>query len=126
MAPRGTAGNSASGTSENMKLASTNVTRLATVFDAQGRLVAQAAHIPVHLGSAGDAVAAARAAIDFADGDVAVLNDPYQGGTHLPDVTMVRPVFESGRERPSWFVVDRAHHADIGGATPGSMGIAGS
>jgi len=94
------------------------------VFDAQGRLVAQAAHIPVHLGSAGDAVAAARAAIDFADGDVAVLNDPYQGGTHLPDVTMVRPVFESGRERPSWFVVDRAHHADIGGATPGSMGIA--
>ena len=94
------------------------------VFDAKGRLVAQAAHIPVHLGSAGDAVAAARAALDFADGDVALLNDPYQGGTHLPDLTMVRPVFESGRKQPSWFVVGRAHHADIGGATPGSMGIA--
>ncbi len=94
------------------------------VFDGDGRLVAQAAHIPVHLGSAGDAVAAARAAIEFAPGDVAVLNDPYQGGTHLPDVTMVAPVFAPGARRPDWFVVDRAHHADIGGATPGSMGIA--
>ncbi|MEQ1630854.1 MAG: hydantoinase B/oxoprolinase family protein [Planctomycetota bacterium] len=94
------------------------------VFDARGRLVAQAAHIPVHLGSAADAVAAARAAIAFAPGDVAVLNDPYQGGTHLPDVTMVAPVFEKSRRTPDWFVSSRAHHADIGGATPGSMGIA--
>ncbi|HLQ36474.1 MAG TPA: hydantoinase B/oxoprolinase family protein, partial [Planctomycetota bacterium] len=94
------------------------------LFDRDGRLCAQAAHIPVHLGSAGDAVAAARAAIDFAPGDVAMLNDPYAGGTHLPDVTMVRPVFGRDRRRPDWFLVDRAHHADIGGATPGSMGVA--
>ncbi len=94
------------------------------VFDRAGRLVAQAAHIPVHLGSAADAVRAARAAIDFGPGDVAVLNDPYQGGTHLPDVTMVAPVFAPGRRTPDWFVSSRAHHADIGGATPGSMGIA--
>jgi N-methylhydantoinase B len=94
------------------------------VFDRDGRLVAQAAHIPVHLGSAGDAVAAARRELELARGDVAILNDPYCGGTHLPDVTMVRPVFVPGSRRPEWFVVNRAHHADIGGATPGSMGIA--
>ncbi len=94
------------------------------VFDRDGRLVAQAAHIPVHLGSAADAVAAARSAIDFAPGDVALLNDPYEGGTHLPDVTMVVPVFAKGRREPDWFLSGRAHHADIGGATPGSMGIA--
>lgn len=94
------------------------------VFDRDGRLVAQAAHIPVHLGSAGDAVRAVREQLDLVDGDVAILNDPYCGGTHLPDVTMVRPVFVGGARRAEWFVVNRAHHADIGGATPGSMGIA--
>ncbi len=94
------------------------------LFDDEGRLVAQAAHIPVHLGSAGDAVAAARAAIAFAPGDVAILNDPYAGGTHLPDVTLVRPVFVGRARAPAFFLVDRAHHADIGGATPGSMGSA--
>lgn len=94
------------------------------MFDGRGRLVAQAAHIPVHLGSAGDAVAAARAAIDFRPGDVAILNDPYAGGTHLPDITMVRPVFVAGARTPGWFLVDRAHHADVGGASPGSMGVA--
>ncbi len=94
------------------------------VFDREGRLVAQAAHIPVHLGSAGDAVAAVRRELDLAPGDVAILNDPYAGGTHLPDLTMVRPVFVNDRQQPEWFVVNRAHHADIGGPTPGSMGIA--
>lgn len=94
------------------------------LFDAGGRLMAQAAHIPVHLGSAGDAVAAARSAIDFVPGDVAILNDPYAGGTHLPDVTLVRPVFLGRSRKPAFFLVDRAHHADIGGATPGSMGSA--
>lgn len=94
------------------------------VFDRAGRLVAQAAHIPVHLGSAGDAVAAVRAEFELAPGDVAILNDPYAGGTHLPDVTMVAPVFLPGGRQPEWFVVDRAHHADIGGSTPGSMGVA--
>ena len=94
------------------------------LFDADGRLIAQAAHIPVHLGSAGEAVAAARDAIAFEPGDVAILNDPYAGGTHLPDITMVRPVFGRGRRRPLWYLVNRAHHADVGGSTPGSMGIA--
>jgi N-methylhydantoinase B len=95
------------------------------LFDREARLTAQAAHIPVHLGSAADSVAAARAAIDFAPGDVALLNDPYAGGTHLPDLTMVRPVFLRGSRAPDWFLCNRAHHADVGGATPGSMGIAG-
>lgn len=93
------------------------------VFDRRGDLVAQAAHIPVHLGSAGDAVRAVVEELELEPDDVALLNDPYRGGTHLPDVTMVRPVFAGGR-RPEFFVVNRAHHADIGGATPGSMGIA--
>jgi len=93
------------------------------LFDGAARLVAQAAHIPVHLGSAADAVTAACRVIQFAPGDVALLNDPYQGGTHLPDLTMVVPVFGRGR-KPEWFLVNRAHHADVGGGTPGSMGIA--
>ncbi len=95
------------------------------LFDREGDLVGQAAHIPVHLGSAGDSVAAVRRTLDLAPGDVAMLNDPFAGGTHLPDVTLVRPVFLPGGRRPEWFLVNRAHHADIGGATPGSMGIAG-
>lgn len=94
------------------------------LFDGEGRLVAQAAHIPVHLGSAGDAVAAVRAALDLGPGDVALLNDPYAGGTHLPDITMVRPVFARATRRPDWFLVNRAHHADVGGSAPGSMALA--
>jgi N-methylhydantoinase B len=94
------------------------------LYDAHGRLVAQAAHIPVHLGSAADSVAAARAAFALHPGDVVVLNDPYAGGTHLPDVTMVRPIFVGRAREPEFFAVNRAHHADIGGATPGSMGAA--
>lgn len=95
-------------------------------FDGHGRLIAQAAHIPVHLGSAKDAVAAVRRTFaDLAAGDVVVLNDPYAGGTHLPDITMVRPVFSPGASRPEWFVVNRAHHADVGGSVPGSMAIVG-
>lgn len=94
------------------------------MFDAQARLVAQAAHIPVHLGSAKDAVLAVCAAFpELERGDVVVLNDPYAGGTHLPDVTMVRPVFVGRARRPEWFLVNRAHHADIGGSVPGSMAI---
>lgn len=94
------------------------------IYDRRGRLIAQAAHIPVHLGSAGDAVGAVRAALPLAPGDVALLNDPYAGGTHLPDLTMVRPVFLPGQRVPEWYVVNRAHHADVGGASPGSMAIA--
>jgi N-methylhydantoinase B len=94
------------------------------VFDGQGRLVAQAAHIPVHLGSLPRAVAAARALGPFAPGDTVMLNDPYAGGTHLPDVTLVSPVFLGRGRGPSFFVASRAHHADIGGAAPGSMPLA--
>ncbi len=96
------------------------------MFDGRARLVAQAAHIPVHLGSARAAVVAVQEAVpDLEPGDVVVLNDPYAGGTHLPDVTMVRPVFVAGGDAPEWFLVNRAHHADIGGAVPGSMAIVG-
>ncbi|MEO0480212.1 MAG: hydantoinase B/oxoprolinase family protein [Planctomycetota bacterium] len=94
------------------------------LFDADGSLVAQAAHIPVHLGSAGAAVQAVRDAIELAEGDVAVLNHPALGGSHLPDITCVRPVFLDSGAEPTHFVVARAHHADVGGPVPGSMGLA--
>src|SRR6185295_5982340 len=92
------------------------------LFDAEGRLVANAPHIPVHLGAMGESVRAVVASrgTDLREGDVIVTNDPYRGGSHLPDVTAVTPVLvEDGRAR--FFVANRAHHADIGGATPGSM-----
>ncbi len=92
------------------------------VFDPQGRLVAQAAHIPVHLGAMPESVRAALSLAPFRPGDVVVLNDPYLGGTHLPDITMVSPVFV-GR-RLAGFVACRAHHADVGGMSPGSMPLA--
>jgi len=95
------------------------------VFDGEGALVAQAAHIPVHLGAMPASVDAARAAVDtWAAGDVVILNDPYAGGTHLPDVTMVSPVFVGEADAPSFFVASRAHHADVGGMTPGSLPLA--
>ena len=92
------------------------------VFDAQGRVIAQGDHMPVHLGSMPMAVAAALDEIDFAPGDVVAVNDPFAGGTHLPDVTLVTPVNKG--KRILFYVANRAHHADIGGATPGSMGLA--
>src|SRR6476660_2075753 len=92
------------------------------VFDAAGRVIAQGDHMPVHLGSMPMAVAAALAEIDLVDGDVVALNDPFAGGTHLPDVTLVMPVVS--KKHTLFYVANRAHHADIGGATPGSMGLA--
>ena len=90
------------------------------VFDAQARMIAQAAHIPVHLGSMPASVAAAVAEFEeFLPGDVVVLNDPYHGGTHLPDITMISPVFAGGDLR--YFAASRAHHADVGGMSPGSL-----
>jgi N-methylhydantoinase B len=90
------------------------------VFDAEARMVAQAAHIPVHLGSMPASVRYAVAAFEsFDEGDVVVLNDPYRGGTHLPDVTMVSAVFVGGS--PAFYVASRAHHADVGGMSPGSL-----
>ncbi len=91
------------------------------IFDARAQMVAQAAHIPVHLGSMPASVAAAIGAFagTFAPGDVIIVNDPYRGGTHLPDVTMVTPVFHGGEL--AFFAASRAHHADIGGMSPGSL-----
>jgi len=104
------------------------------VFDERGKVVAQGDHMPVHLGSMPMAVAAALKEIEIMPGDVVALNDPFAGGTHLPDVTLVSGVWARTRDtktqkhrataRPLFFVANRAHHADIGGATPGSMGLA--
>ena len=126
------------------------------VFNNEGVLIAQGDHMPVHLGSMPMSVRAALDRLQLGPGDIAVLNDPYAGGTHLPDVTMVAAVFGSGQwsvatgqqegkrrqktkhrreatnrhwplatdHRPLFYVANRAHHADIGGATPGSMGRA--
>ncbi|HMG47686.1 MAG TPA: hydantoinase B/oxoprolinase family protein [Allosphingosinicella sp.] len=98
------------------------------VFDREGRLIANAPHIPVHLGSMGDSI---RTVIDargggkdgrgMKPGDVYVLNAPYRGGTHLPDITVIMPVFADEDPAPAWYVAARGHHADIGGIAPGSM-----
>jgi N-methylhydantoinase B len=95
------------------------------LFDHRGDLVAQAAHIPVHLGSMPLSVKAALEAGPLADGDMVILNDPFKGGTHLPDITLVAPVFAGGDE-PAFFTANRAHHADVGGMTAGSMPVATS
>ena len=97
------------------------------VFDGTGKMVAQAAHIPVHLGSMPLSVLAAIEHTEMAPGDMIALNDPYRGGTHLPDITLVAPVFSDAKEnKPIFFVANRAHHADVGGMAPGSMPIATS
>jgi len=94
------------------------------VFDGEARVIAMGDHMPVHLGSMPMSVEAAVAATQFAPGDIVLLNDPYAGGTHLPDITMVLPVFLPGGEKPGFYVSARAHHADVGGCFPGSMGPA--
>lgn len=98
------------------------------VFLGDGRLLAQAAHIPVHLGAMPASVQAALShCAPFAPGDVVILNDPYLGGNHLPDITLVSPVFVKDETQssvlspPPFFVASRAHHADVGGMSPGSM-----
>ncbi len=92
------------------------------VFDAEGGLVANAPHIPVHLGAMGETVRAVRARFDaLRQGDVVVSNDPFEGGSHLPDITVVTPVVLDGEAEPRFFVASRGHHADVGGRTPGSM-----
>ncbi len=94
-------------------------------FLADGRMIAQAAHIPVHLGAMPASVRAALQAFDtWTPGDLVVLNDPYLGGTHLPDITMISPTFVGDQDGPSFFVASRAHHADVGGMSPGSMPLA--
>jgi 5-oxoprolinase (ATP-hydrolysing) len=93
------------------------------IFDAAANLVANAPHMPVHLGSMGASVAAVLDAFgdDTRPGDAYLVNSPYAGGTHLPDMTVVSPVFDEGGTRVEFFTASRAHHADVGGISPGSM-----
>jgi N-methylhydantoinase B len=99
------------------------------VFDAAGEVIAMGDHMPVHLGSMPMSVRAAIDTCRLAPGDIVMLNDPFRGGTHLPDITLVAPVYVAhGRERPrhtgpDFYVASRAHHADVGGTYPGSMGL---
>ncbi|MEO6120475.1 MAG: hydantoinase B/oxoprolinase family protein [Terriglobales bacterium] len=93
------------------------------VFDAQGEVIAMGDHMPVHLGSMPMSVRAAIDELVLRAGDVAMLNDPFRGGTHLPDITLVAPVFLARAKAPAFYVASRAHHADVGGTYPGSMGI---
>ncbi len=92
------------------------------LFDATGLMVAQAAHIPAHLGAMPASVATVLPLFpDWQEGDVVIVNDPFQGGNHLPDITMISPVFVDSEETPPFFVASRAHHADVGGMAPGSL-----
>ena len=92
------------------------------VFNRHGQIIAQGDHMPVHLGSMPMSVRAAIEQCQLAPGDVIILNDPYAGGTHLPDVTLVAPVYDAADKQLWFYVANRAHHADIGGATPGVNG----
>src|SRR3954454_21188534 len=92
------------------------------VFDERGDMVAQGDHMPVHLGSMPLSVKAAIEARKIGPGDVVILNDPYKGGTHLPDITLVSGVFQKGKLL--FYVASRAHHSDVGGMSPGSMPLA--
>lgn len=91
------------------------------IFDENGEMIAQAAHIPVHLGSMPLSVRSAIDNVEFNNGDMVILNDPFKGGTHIPDVTIVAPVFANNMKKPQFFVANRAHHADMGGMSSGSM-----
>ncbi len=93
------------------------------VFDRHGQVIAMGDDMPVHLGSMPMSVRACLDKLTLNAGDIAILNDPYDGGTHLPDITLVMPVFVSGAEEAAFFVANRAHHADVGGTYPGSMGL---
>jgi N-methylhydantoinase B/oxoprolinase/acetone carboxylase alpha subunit len=98
------------------------------IYDANGETVAMGDHMPVHLGAMPLSVSAVRAALDLGPGDVALVNDPFCGGTHLPDITAVAPVFVESSPRASrkasFFLANRAHHSDVGGMSPGSMPLA--
>ncbi len=96
------------------------------LFDRHGELVAQAAHIPVHLGAMPLTLDHVLKSHRFQPGDVCIVNDPFQGGSHLPDITVIEAVFAGGEDAPAFYVMNRAHHADVGGQAPGSMGLATS
>lgn len=94
------------------------------LYDAAGRTIAMGDHMPVHLGSMPLSVRAVRERVELAPGDVAIVNDPAAGGTHLPDLTLVKAVFLDGDGTPAFHLANRAHHADVGGRSGGSMGLA--
>lgn len=94
------------------------------VYNARGEAVAMGDHMPVHLGAMPLSVKAVTAAFHLQPGDIAIVNDPFRGGTHLPDITAVAPVFTRGSRKPSFYVANRAHHSDVGGMSPGSMPLA--
>ena len=95
------------------------------IYDAAGETIAQGDHLPVHLGAMPLSVKAAIAQVAMENGDIVILNDPFRGGTHLPDITLVSPVFLSpSAKQPAFFVANRAHHSDVGGMSPGSMPLA--
>lgn len=94
------------------------------VYDGSGATIAQGDHLPVHLGAMPLSVRAAIDAMPMRSGDMVVLNDPYRGGTHLPDITLVAPVFIGRDATPAFYVANRAHHSDVGGMSPGSMPLA--
>ena len=94
------------------------------VYDADGETIAQGDHMPVHLGAMPLSVRAAIDAGPMEPGDIVMLNDPFHGGTHLPDITLVSPVFLPKDRKPTFFVANRAHHSDVGGMSPGSMPVA--
>jgi N-methylhydantoinase B len=94
------------------------------LFDGGERVIAMGDHMPVHLGAMPMSVKAVVDSMSLEEGDVAILNDPYAGGTHLPDITLVLPIFIPGNKRPSFYAASRAHHADVGGMYAGSMGPA--
>jgi N-methylhydantoinase B len=99
------------------------------IFDGRGDLAAQAAHIPVHLGAMPLTLAAVLAEMKLRPGDLVITNDPYRGGSHLPDITLIEPFFAAAGHSstsPLFYLVNRAHHADVGGKNPGSMGLAAS
>ncbi len=95
------------------------------VFNKNAEMVAQAAHIPVHLGSMPLSVKSAVKTVDTDSGDMIIVNDPYKGGTHLPDITIAAPIF-LGKDSPQFYVANRAHHSDVGGISPGSMPLSTS
>lgn len=94
------------------------------VFDDKAKTIAQGDHLPVHLGAMPLSVASAIENVEMSPGDTVILNDPYKGGTHLPDITLVSPVYVGGGRHPAYFVANRAHHSDVGGISPGSMPLA--
>jgi N-methylhydantoinase B/oxoprolinase/acetone carboxylase alpha subunit len=94
------------------------------VYDEHGQAIAQGDHMPVHLGAMPLSVQAAIEFVKMEPGDVVILNDPFRGGTHLPDITLVQPIFIDGESAPLFYVANRAHHSDVGGMSPGSMPLA--